>query len=280
MRSLILLLVVATAFGQDYYNTIDLYFHMPAGRPWGSTTAVDIDPDGKTIWIAERCGANTCKGSPVPPVLKYDTAGFLLRSFGEGLIQFPHGICVDKDGNVWVTDGQGSQKVWKFSPEGKVLMSLDGFSQPNDVAIAPNGDIFVAEGHMAGSGTARIVKFDKDGKRLMEWGKGDLDVPHALAFDSSGRLFVGDRENDRILIFDQNGKRLAEWKQFGGPSGLYIDKNDVLYAADEGIRIGSAKDGIVKTFIPSDAEGVAADAAGNIFGAQVNPPGMKKYVKR
>ena len=179
-----------------------------------------------------------------------------------------------------MTDGQGSQKVWKFSPEGKVLMSLDGFSQPNDVAIAPNGDIFVAEGHMAGSGTARIVKFDKDGKRLMEWGKGDLDVPHALAFDSSGRLFVGDRENDRILIFDQNGKRLAEWKQFGGPSGLYIDKNDVLYAADEGIRIGSAKDGIVKTFIPSDAEGVAVDAAGNIFGAQVNPPGMKKYVKK
>ncbi|HWE51003.1 MAG TPA: hypothetical protein VG273_14510 [Bryobacteraceae bacterium] len=282
MRFLLLLFAsayVQNACAQSPYTQLDLYFHMPAGRPWGATTAVDIDRDGKTIWIAERCGTNTCAGSLVPPVLQYDTAGFLRRSFGEGLLTFPHGICADKDGNVWVTDGKGTQKVWKFSPEGKVLMSLDGFHQPNDVAIASNGDIFVAEGHTAGSGTARIVKLDKDGKFLLEWGKDELDVPHALAFDSSGRLFVGDRENDRILIFDQSGKRLAEWKQFGGPSGLYIDRNDILYAADGDIRIGSVKDGIVKTVIPADAEGVAADAEGNIFGAGVNPPGMKKYVK-
>ena len=91
------------------YNTVEGWFHLPAGRPWGATSAVDIDPDGKTIWVAERCGANTCVGKMDPPVLKFDTAGLLIRSFGEGLILFPHGIYADAAGNVWVTDGQASK---------------------------------------------------------------------------------------------------------------------------------------------------------------------------
>jgi sugar lactone lactonase YvrE len=236
------------------------------------------------------------------------------------MILFPHGICVDKDGNVWITDGQGrdgkGHQVFKFSPDGKLLMTLgkagvagdgpDTFNQPSDVIVAPNGDIFVADGH-GGNSNARIVKFNKDGKFIKTWGKkgsgpGEFDTPHSLAFDSRGRLFVADRNNNRIQIFDQDGKFLDEWKQFSRPSGLYIDKNDVLYAADSesnamrhpgwkrGMRVGSAKDGTVTAFIPdpepdpdhsgtSAAEGVVADARGNIYGAEVGPKGIKKYVK-
>src|SRR5205807_10332395 len=134
--------------------------------------------------------------------------------------------------NVWITDAQGKDgkghQVIKFSPEGKVLLTLgkagvtgdgaDTFNQPSDVVVAPNGDIFVADGH-GGNSNARIVKFSKDGKFIKAWGKkgsapGEFDTPHALAFDSKGRLFVADRANDRIQIFDQDGKFLDQWKQF------------------------------------------------------------------
>jgi sugar lactone lactonase YvrE len=270
--------------------------------------------------VAERCGANTCAGSNLAPILEFDPSGNLLTSFGAGMFVFPHGITVDKDGNVWVTDGQGmngkGHQVFKFSPKGKVLMTFgkagvagDGqgtFNQPSAVAIAANGDIFVADGH-GGNSNARIVKFSKDGKFLMTWGKkgsapGELNIPHALAFDSKGRLFVADRGNNRIQIFDQEGKFIDQWKQFSRPSGIFIGKNDVMYVADSesgsvardhsawkrGIRVGSAKDGLVTAFIPdpaenatgtSAAEGVAADAKGVIYGAEVGPKDVKKYVK-
>lgn len=302
------------------YRTIENWFKLPDGRMWGSTSAVEIDRDG-TVWVAERCGANSCAGSNLPSILKFDKSGKLLKSFGEGMFVFPHGIYVDPQGNVWVTDGQGKdgkgQQVFKFNPDGKVLMTLgkagvagdgpDTFNQPSDVIVAANGDIFVADGH-GGNTNARIVKFSKDGKFIKTWGKkgtapGDFDTPHALALDSKGRLFVGDRANNRIQIFDQDGKFLDQWTQFSRPSGLYIDKNDVLYVADSesntarhpgwkrGIRVGSAKDGTLRAFIPdpepdqdrsatSGAEGVAADAQGVIYGAEVGPKGLKRYVKK
>lgn len=313
------------------YQTIEGWARMPEGRTWGATSAVEIAPDGRSIWVAERCGANTCAGSNLPAVLKFDETGKLVRSFGAGMFIFPHGIHVDKEGNVWVTDGVppgGANDprtagkghiVVKFSHEGKVLLTLgkagvagdgqDSFNQPSDVITAPNGDIFVADGH-GGNTNARIMKFDKNGKFLMTWGKkgtasGEFDTPHSLSMDSRGRLFVADRNNNRIQIFDQNGKFLEEWKQFSRISGLYI-RNDVLYAADSesntnrhagwkrGIRIGSAKDGKVTAFIPdpnpnadsgagagtSAAEGVAVDAKGNVYGAEVGPRALKKYVKK
>jgi len=306
-------------------GTVEGWAKMPDGRTWGSTSAVEIDRDGKSIWVGERCGANSCAGKDsIAPILKFDQSGQLVKSFGEGMFIFPHGICVDKDGNIWVTDAQGrdgkGHQVVKFSPDGKVLMTLgkagvggdgpDTFNEPNDVAIAPNGDIFVSDGHSPGKGNARVIKFSKDGKFIKQWGGhgsglGQFEVPHALAFDSKGRLFVGDRANNRIQIFDQDGKFLAEWKQFSRPSGIYIDKNDVMYVTDSestdrdgyghnpgwkrGIRIGSAKDGTVTAFIPdpspgsgatSAAEGVAADAAGNVYGAEVGPKDLKKYVRK
>ncbi len=311
------------------YVTVENWAKMPQGRTWGATSAVDIDPDGKSIWVAERCGANTCAGSDLPVVLKFDASGKLVKSFGAGMFIFPHGIHVDREGNVWVTDGLppgGANQpatagkghiVVKFSPEGKVLLTLgkagvagdgpDTFNQPSDVITAPNGDIFVADGH-GGNSNARIVKFTREGKFIKAWGKkgsapGEFDTPHSLAMDSQGRLFVADRGNNRIQIFDQEGKFLAEWKQFSRLSGIYIDKNDMLYGADSesnarrnpgwkrGIRIGSARDGKVLYFIPdpvtnpdtsatSGAEGVAADALGNVYGAEVGPRGLKRYVKK
>jgi sugar lactone lactonase YvrE len=306
------------------YVTVENWAKLPAGRMWGSTSAVDIDRDGKSVWVAERCGANSCAGKNDAPILKFDASGNLVKSFGEGMFIFPHGICVDKDGNIWITDGQGKDgkghQVFKFSPDGKVLMTLgkagvagdgpDTFNQPNDVAIAPNGDIFISDGHTPNMGNARVLKFTKDGTFIKQWGghgsgPGQFEVPHALAFDSQGRLFVGDRANNRIQIFDQDGKFIAEWRQFSRPSGIYIDKNDIIYVTDSestdrdgyghnpgykrGIRIGSAKDGTVTAFIPdpsaatgatSTSEGVAADAAGNVYGAEVGPKDLKKYVRK
>ena len=299
---------------------------LPDGRKWGSTAGVDIGPDG-TIWAYDRCGANTCVGSSVTPIINFDKTGKVLHAFGAGMFNFPHGIGVDRDGNVWVTD-QGAnppnnkgQVVYKFSPDGKVLMTLgkagvagngpDTFNQPSDVLVAPNGDIFVADGHGPQT-NARIVKFDKTGKFLKTWGNhgsgpNDLEGPHALAMDSQGRLFVGDRTNNRIQVFDQEGKLLASWKQFGRPSGIFIDRNDIMYVADSesrsdnkpdeygynpgvnrGIRYGSVKDGKVMGFIPdpapkggsSAAEGVAVDRDGVVYGAEVGPRDMKKYVKK
>jgi len=311
------------------FRTVENWFKLPAGRMWGSTSAVDIDRDGTSIWVAERCGANSCAGKMDPPILKFDQSGTLVKSFGGGMFVFPHGIAVDKDGNIWVTDGQGrdgkGHQVFKFSPDGEVLMTLgkagvagdgpDTFNQPDDVAIAPNGDIFVSDGHTPAMGNARVMKFAKDGKFIKQWGRhgsgpGEFEVPHALAFDSRGRLFVGDRANNRIQIFDQDGNFIDQWKQFSRPSGVYIDNHDVIYVTDSestdkpgygynpgwrrGIRVGSAKDGSVAAFIPdplspttdgklpatSAAEGVAADAAGNVYGAEVGPKTLKKYARK
>ena len=310
------------------YTTVENYFKLPGGRSWGSTSAVDIDRDGKSIWVAERCGANSCAGSKLDPILHFDESGRLIKSFGAGMFIFPHGIHVDVAGNVWVTDGQGNKEgtighqVFKFSPDGKVLLTLgkagvagtgpDTLNEPNDVITAPNGDIFVADGHSGQNANAtpdtnaRIVKYTKDGKFIKQWGKlgrapGEFRTPHSLAFDSRGRLFVADRGNVRIQIFDQEGQFLDEWRQFSRISGLFIDKNDVLYAADSessptsnpggwrrGMRIGSARDGKVRFFIPdpeqkptgtSAAEGVAVDSLGNVYGAEVGPKAVKKYTK-
>jgi DNA-binding beta-propeller fold protein YncE len=314
------------------YQTIQGWAKMPEGRTWGSTSAVDIDKDGTSIWVAERCGQNNCVNSRLDPILKFDKDGKLVKSFGAGLIQSPHGITVDRDGNVWVTDcsctlGRGGiptptagHQVFKFSPDGKLLLTLGTagggrdslyFSQPNDVLVAPNGDIFVAEGHASNAtAPASVYKFDKSGKLLRKfgsWGKGTdadkFDQPHALAMDSKGRLFVGDRGNNLIKIYDQDFNLLDVWSQFSRASGIWIDKDDNIYVADSesgsvnpahgdwkrGIRIGSAKTGEVKYFIPdpaenppstSAAEGVAVDKNGVIYGAEVGPKDLKRYVKK
>lgn len=320
------------------YLTVENYFKLAEGRWWSSTSAVDVDIDGKSIWVADRCAANTCAGSVLNPILEFDESGKLTKRFGAGVFILPHGIHVDRVGNVWVTDAQGpdgkdpsrdgkGHAVYKFSPEGQVLITLgkpgvagDGtgelLNEPCDIVTTPAGDIFVADGHSgqkrnaAGRTVSRIVKFAKDGSFTKSWGTlgsgpGEFRTPHGLALDSRGRLFVADRGNNRLQIFDQDGKFLEEWKQFGRPSGIFIDRHDMLYSADSesnevsnagskrGIRIGSARDGKLMAFIPdpnpdpkpggrSGAEGVAADARGNVYGAEVNADAraLKKYVKQ
>ena len=322
---LVAIVAVIATFGvrvfaqENPYRVVEGWAKLPEGRSWGSTAAVDVDSNDH-IWVAERCGTNSCAGSNLSPILEFDPSGKLLRSFGAGMFVFPHGICVDKEGNVWVTDGDGKDgkghQVFKFSPDGRVLMTLgkagvagdgpDTFNRPSDVIVAPNGDIFVADGH-GGDSNARIVKFSKDGKFIKSWGKkgiapGEFDTPHGLAFDSKGRLFVADRNNNRIQIFDQEGSFIEQWTQFSRPSGIFIDVKDNIYVADSesnsvrphpgwkrGIRIGNIKDAFVTAFIPdpvdtvkgtSAAEGVAADSKGNIYGAEVGPKALKKYIRK
>ena len=324
----------------DFPNPYQIYtgfFNIPAGREWGATSSIDIDPDGKSIWIAERCGSDSiraaypirgCAESDLPVVLKFNSDGEMVRSFGGGIFAVPHGFHVDHDGNIWVTDapftlppgieGKGHIVV-KFSPDGDRLMTLgtpgvtgnDGshFNMPSDVHVAPNGDIFVADGH-GGNSNARIVKFDSNGNYLMDWGSagsgpGQFNAPHGLAMDSQGRLFVADRSNNRIQIFDQNGNFLDEWHQFSRLSGIFIDGNDILYGVDSesnagrgradwrrGIHVGSARTGEVTYFIPapfdanngpyagsSGGEGVVADKDGVIYSAEVGPRSVKRYVR-
>jgi DNA-binding beta-propeller fold protein YncE len=206
-------------------------------RPWGGSNGVAVDRDGKTVWATDRCSAGTtpgCEGSMANPVHHFDENGKEIKSFGGGLFAWPHGIHVDRDGNVWVTDGLGKDgkghQVFKFSPEGKVLLTLgkagvagsgpDEFNAPSAVVVAPNGDFFVADGH-GGNTNARIVKFSSDGKFIKAWGKkgsgpGEIDIPHAIAMDSHGRLFLGDRQNNRIQIFDQDGNYLDHGRSSAG----------------------------------------------------------------
>jgi sugar lactone lactonase YvrE len=300
------------------YRTVRDWGHPPNGAPWAAVTAVEVSPDG-SIYVIHRCHDNSCADRPEPPILKFDASGKLLKAWGEGMFIFPHGATVDRDGNLWVTDenmkdGKGMQ-VFKFSPEGKVLMTLGKagvasaepglFDEPTDVAIAPNGDIFVTEGHSGPRpGNDRISKFSKDGKFIKAWGKrgtgpGEFHSPHTIALDSQGRLFVGDRSNNRIQIFDQDGKYLDTWRQFGRPSGIFIAKDDTMYVADseswgsdepgwkKGIRIGSAKTGKVNFFIldmesttqeHSGAEGLGVDTQGNVYGAVVRRQMLEKHI--
>ena len=311
---------------------------LPDGRSWGSTAGIDIGPDGH-IWVYDRCGANGldggCEANPdVDPILKYDRhSGEMLANFGAGLFVLPHGMHVDDDGNVWVTDSQGNEagtkghQVIKFSPGGDVLLRLGEagvpgrdpgqLNEPCDVVTAPNGDIFVADGHSGQFGaeppdkTGRILKFDKNGTFIKEWGEigedqGEFRTPHALAMDSQGRLFVADRGNHRIQIFDQDGNYIDSYYQFSRVSGLFITQDDMLYAIDSessperhpdwktGIRIGSVNADKVTAFIPphetgepngAAGEGVAVDADGNVYGAEgpisreTAQGGLTKYLR-
>ena len=313
---------------------------LPDGREWGSTAGIDIGPDGH-VWAYDRCGGGLgagCDANPeVDPVFKFDKdTGEILTSFGAGLFVTPHGFHVDSDGNVWVTDFAGNDagtkghQVIKFSPDGEVLLRLGEagvagsgpgqLNQPCDVITAPNGDIFVSDGHSGqGAGTpppgatGRILKFNSEGEFIKEWGEigwapGQFRTPHAMEFDSQGRLYVADRGNHRIQIFDQEGELLDIYYQYSRISGLFITDDDTLYAIDSesgmsnhpgwktGVRIGPASEDRLTGFIPPHAnevrvlqgvagEGVAVDADGNVYAAEgpgsrpTAGSGITKYVK-
>lgn len=305
------------------YSTQRDWGELPANTSaWAAVTAVEPSPDGQYIYVVHRCFENSCEDRPEDPILQMDYDGNLLRSFGAGLFIFPHGATVDHEGNLWVTDARANDRighqVFKFSPEGEILMTLgergvggsgpNRLYWPNDVVVDPrDGDIFVAESHRNGMNN-RIVHFDRDGNYLNEFGekgagRGQLSEPHTIAMDSRGRLFIGDRENNRIQIMTQEGEYIDEWVQFGRPSGIFITPDDTIYVADsesgpdtgalelmgimKGIRIGSAVDGTVHSFIEdmeplrddhSGAEGVGVDHNGNVYGAVVRRRMLERHV--
>jgi len=326
------------------YETQRDWGTLPNGRSWGSVSAVNVDVDGVHIWAGDRCGTNSCAESNVDPIVKLDPNGNVVQSFGAGEITWPHGMDVDSEGNVWVADARSpnarelertpnapmkGHQVVKFSPTGEVLLVLGTpgetghppthFTEPNDVVVGPNGNIYVGESHGAQfedeagpNSVGRITKWAPDGTFIKSWGSwgfedGQFRAPHSLAFDSQGRLFVADRGNRRIQIFDQEGGHMDTWYQFSRISGLFIDDNDMLYAIDsesddnynpgwrKGLRVGSARTGEVLYFIPEHVserpsgmggygtmgEGVTVDAAGNIIGGEVGPvQGLTKFVPR
>ena len=306
------------------YRALDSWAQLPEGRQWVGMNTINVDRENH-VWVFDRCGDKGCKAQPnMAPIYELDTSGKVLRNFGAGLFIEPHGITGVGGGNVWVVDEgkrDGTGQVTKLDSNGKVMMTLGRgpndpaearYVQPTSIVVAPNGDLFVADGHEADYGNARILKYTKDGKFIKAFngsgsGIGALRATHTMAMDSAGRLFVADRGNGRIAIFDQDGKWLADWKQFGRPSGIFIDRNDLLYVSDtqstddktagpppgyrynpgckQGIRVGSAKDGKVIAYIPAPdpkrrpPEGVAADAEGNIYGATTTQKTVLKYAK-
>ena len=283
-------LAAAPARTADSYEKVEGWAKLPAGMEWGQVISVDMAPDG-TIWAFHRAE---------PPILRFDADGNLIQSFGEGLFVRPHGFHIDRDGFIWATDqlgrdGRGHQ-VFKFNQDGEVLLTLgtkgiggegpDTFNGPTDVAIGANGDIFVTDGHF----NNRVVKFSEDGSFIQAWGSkgtapGQFDLPHTIAIDSQGRVFVGDRSNARIQIFDQNGTFLDQWDQFGRVSGILITPDDTIYVADyqqhQALLIGSTKDGSIYTRIESViAEGIAIDRMGNVYAAEVAGRILTKFEKQ
>ena len=323
---------LAAQSGPSPYRMVDGWPQLPGGREMGAVGKVTMDPDGRHLWAVIRCDAPgelfgwECLDSDLDPVVKFDMDGRVVDSFGSGLFIWPHGIDVDQFGNVWVTDAVSDARipegdtrghqVIKFSSTGEVLLRLgtpgrqgsgrNAFTSPADVAVAANGDVFVADGHN-NDGNNRVVKFDQDGRYLMEWGRtgyapGEFRALHAIDIAPDGRVFVGDRSNNRIQIFDQDGTFLASWNQFGRPSGIAFDDNGQIFVADSesdnlqnpgfemGIRIGEVETGWVTDFIvypwgdPRDpagngAEFVAVDPDGNMYGGEPRPRRLQKYVR-
>jgi len=300
------------------YHVDEGWAKLPDGRKWGGVSAVDMDRDGRSVWVFERCGGadDGCfTNKKDPPVLEFNASGKLVRSWGAGDFVYPHGIYLDRDDHVWLVEGVSrsgtaiGNSVREYTKDGKLLMTLgkEGvsgaddytFNGASDVLVAPDGNIFVADGHDNKTNN-RIMKYDRHGKFLLSWGKlgsgpGEFNSPHGLAMDREGRLYVADRSNSRIQIFDQQGKFLAEWRQFGRPSGLFITRDDMIYVADSlsseqnnpgfhnGIRWGHIADGKVLGFIPwgeyNAIEAVAVDDAGNIYAGFTNTMNFRRFVK-
>ena len=330
----------------DPYRLVEGWPAIPKsmnGGHWGEVIRVHVAPNGN-VWVFQRCfnvvppGHATCinRGPANPPILEFNPAGALIRSFGAGLYAYPHGFTVDGQGNLWTTDVNDEatvlgmpaknaagvlmgQEVLKLSPEGRVLMTLgkegvsgdgpDTFDRPTGVAIGTNGDIFVTDGHAPNAhNNARVMKFSRDGKFIKSWGQkgaapGEFDEPHDIFIGGTqNRVYVADRKNARIQVFDQNGKFIAAWKQFGEPSSVFVGKDDTIYVGAafrdvsvkkgqlRGIVVGNAKDGSLKAFIPDPADpdkldvgttasGIAADAEGSIYAADVAAHNLRKYVR-
>jgi len=272
------------------YQLVENWAQFPRGvTKWGAATGVDVDRYDN-VYVLHR--------NESMPVMAFDRHGKFLRGWGQGMFKTTHFLRVDPSGYVWVTD-RGDMEAFKFSSDGKLVMTLgkrgltgdntsqDTFNGMADLAVAKNGDIFIADGE--GPNT-RVVKFSKDGKFIKWWGgkgtdRGQFNVPHSIALDSKGRVYVADRSNNRIQIFDESGKFLNQWTNFGTPWGLFI-KKDLIYVVDgtenNCLLIASTKDGKVLEKIAglSNPTAVAVDSNDAIYIGEVNGSNVKKFVKK
>ena len=204
---------------------------MPDGWKFGRVSAVASDRAGR-VYVFHR-------GNKADPIVVFDAKGNYQRSWGRGMFGNPHGMRVDRAGNVWVTDN-GDHQVMKFTNEGQLLLTLGikakpgtdnkTFNRPTDIAFAPSGDFYVSDGY----GNSRVVKFSSEGKYLLDWGKrgtgrGEFNTPHSIAVDSKGIVYVSDRENNRIQIFDPNGRFLRQWTHLGATQNIFITPNDEMW---------------------------------------------------
>jgi DNA-binding beta-propeller fold protein YncE len=256
---------------------------------FGAATGVDVDSKDN-VYVLHR--------NEQLPIMVFDRNGKFLRSWGQGLFKTTHFLRVDGPGNVWVTD-RGDMQAFKFSPTGKVLGTLGqkgvlgdnesptAFNGMADVAVAKNGDVFIADGE--GPNT-RVAKFDKSGKFIKWWGgkgtrEGQFNTPHSIAIDKAGKVYVADRANNRIQIFNQDGHFLDQWTNFGTPWGLFI-KDNLIYVVDgtenNCLLIASLKDGKVLEKIEGlkNPTAVTVDSHDNIYVGEVNGANVSKFVKR
>ena len=331
--SLLAMFCLESSFAQqnsvlpDYPNSYEIVRNIvdfPEGRSMGSGNAIDVDSKGN-IWVFERCGGNNgaCPESDVDPVLQFTPDGDLHFSFGSGMFVWPHGVVVDDDDNLWLIDagiieGEKGNQIFKFTPEGELLLVLGEpgirgeapgeFNEPSDLAIGADGTLYIVDGHINPESNRRIVHMTADGQFIEAWGeKGygplQFEGPHAIAVDSRGRMYVGDRTNNRLQVLSPKGELLAIWTHWGRPSGIRI-LGDTLYAVDSesraavgeygynpgwhrGIYVGSL-DGVVTDFIPDPSptgatsfpEGIAVSDDGVIWGASVGDQEVLKFVKR
>jgi hypothetical protein len=215
---------VATAYVVD-----PAWPQRPAELYWAEVPGVAVDAHDR-VYVFTRA---------TPPVQVYEADGKFVRAWGADTIKSAHHIKIDGQGHVWIAD-IGQHVVQKYTPEGKLLLTLGTPNQPGrdashlnmptDMAITAAGDVFVSDGY----GNARVVHFDKNGKFIKEWGElgskpGQFSIPHAIAVDSRGRLYVADRNNVRVQVFDQQGKLLDIWNNLVVPWGFWVTKNDEIW---------------------------------------------------
>ncbi len=281
---------VRVCAAESHYQLVEHWVQFPPGvTKWGAATGVAVDAHDN-VYVLHR--------NEAMPIMVFDRNGRFLRGWGQGMFKTTHFLRVDPSGCVWVTD-RGDMQAFKFSSDGKLLMTLgkkgvtgdntsqDTFNGMADVAFSNGGDIFIADGE--GPNT-RVVKFSQDGKFIKWWGgkgigPGQFNVPHSIAIDSRGRVYVADRSNNRIQIFDEEGKFLNQWTNFGTPWGLFV-KGELIYVVDgtenNCLLIASTKDGNVLEKIEglSNATAVAVDSNDAIYVGEVNGTKVKKFVKK
>jgi DNA-binding beta-propeller fold protein YncE len=273
------------------YKPVADWPRLPAEIKFGQVTAVATDSADR-VHVFHR---------GQKPVVVFDADGKYVRSWGDDLVKNAHGLRVDADDNVWITD-LAHHQVMKFDPQGKLLLTLgkkdspgeskDQFNKPADVAFGAGGEVYVADGY----GNSRVVKFSKEGKYLKEWGKkgtaeGEFNLPHAVRIDDSGRVYVGDRENNRIQVFDAEGKFLAQWKETGAPFGLFLTRGRQMLLADGRANLARVLDLEGKVLGRWGEKGTAAgafnvphsicmDSKGAVYVGEVDGERVQKFVAR